>query len=237
MDRPFLKIGFIGVAVVVTSIVLMIVTPSKAPWMMDGFFTPIIAFEFIETPKEVLQLFGPMNSPEQQEMVRAMNLGNRLDFVYMLLYSTFLLAFSVKCARETGVKRYYVGTFTSIFVLASDFLENLQLLGITSKLQTGGFEQHLAYLRVFTWLKWGGIAVTFLLLLPYFVRGNLYSKIVGGFVTVPFILGLLAYFHRSVLNELFALSVAATFVLLIAYCFSHKIPANSPASPQMRRAW
>ena len=230
MDKPFLKIGFIGVAVIAMSIVLMIASPSKAPWMMDGFFTPIIAFEFVETPEEVYQLFGAMNSPEQQEMVKAMNLVNRLDFVYMLLYSTFLLAFSVKCAEETGSKTCYTGAFTSIVVLAADFLENLQLLGITSKLQTEGFEQHLAYLRVFTWLKWGGIAVTFLLLLPYLTKGNLYSKIVGVFGVIPFVLGLLAFFHRSVLNELFALSVAAMFVLLIAYCFLYKSSTKKGAT-------
>ena len=42
MNRPFMKIGFLGLLVLGMSIVLLMVFPSKAPWMMDGFFTPVM---------------------------------------------------------------------------------------------------------------------------------------------------------------------------------------------------
>ncbi len=221
MTRPFKRIAYIGFAVIVMSIVLLIAFPSEAPWLMDGFFTPIIAFEFIETPLEVQQMFGPMNSPERENMVRAMDLGNRLDFVYMIIYSLFLFTFSVKCAKERKNGLFYLGAFLAIVALTGDFLENLQLLGITSKLDSGDFGAELRYLKMFTWLKWGGISLVFLILTPYFIKGNLYSKIVGVLACLPFILGILAWLNRSVLNELFALSAALMFILLIVYCFTH----------------
>ncbi|MFC1850595.1 hypothetical protein ACFL27_10420 [candidate division CSSED10-310 bacterium] len=220
--RPFGRVGIIGITVVLVSLILVLVFPTKAPGIMDGFITPIIAFEFIETRQEVFQLFGPRNSPVQSEMVSRMNLGNYLDFVYMLLYSLFLAALSLKCARQAGNKIFYAGVPLSVFVLGGDFLENLQLLGITSKLQTGNFESELYYLHIFTWQKWGGIALIFVLLGPYFMSGNLYSKLIalGGFFT--FILACLAFLQRSVLNEIFGLAVVIMFLMLIIYCFTYK---------------
>jgi len=49
MNRPFLKVGYVGLLVIIMSVTLVIIFPSKASKMPDGFFTPIIAFEFIQT--------------------------------------------------------------------------------------------------------------------------------------------------------------------------------------------
>ncbi len=226
MTKPFKKIGFIGAAVLVMSIVLLFVFPSEAPWLMDGFFTPIIAFEFVETPGEVQQMFGPINSPERENMVGAMDSGNRLDYIYMVLYSLFLFTFSIQCARERKSGLFYIGAILAVVALAGDFLENRQLLGITSKLGSGDFGAELHYLNIFTWLKWGGLSMIFLILTAYFIKGNLYSKIVGLLGCLPFILAVLAWAHRSILNEIFALSLALMFVLSIVYCFTHTVRSD-----------
>lgn len=222
MERPFLKTGFIGIAVIVMSIVLMSVFPSHSPSMPKGFFTPIIAFEFIESPEEVYQLFGEKNSPEREDMVRAMDRGNRLDFIYMLLYSSFLFTFSIQCSRETGLKIFYLGAFLSLVVLAGDFLENLQLLSITSKLNGGTFEGELMALTIFTWQKWGGIAAIFLVLVPYFIRGTIFAKIIALWGLCVFFIGIIAYLNRSLINEIFSLSVAVMFLLMIVYSVINK---------------
>jgi hypothetical protein len=219
MERPFLITGFIGIAVVVMSIVLLSVFPSRSPSLPAGFFTPIIAFEFIESPEEVHQLFGEKTSAERRDMVRAMDRGNRLDFVYMLLYSSFLFAFSIQCSRERGQRIFYLGAVISIIVLAGDFMENLQLLEITSRLQGGSFDGELMALKIFTWQKWGGIATIFLILMPYFIRGNLFAKIIALWGLGVFFIGAMAYLERSVLNEIFSLSVAVMFLLMIIYSF------------------
>lgn len=219
MERPFLKTGFIGIAVIVMSILLMCVFPSRSPSLPAGFFTPIIAFEFIESTEEVYQLFGDMTSPTYQDMVRAMDRGNRLDFIYMLLYSAFLFFFSIQCSRETGQKLFYLGAVISVVVLTGDFMENLQLLGITSKLQAGTFEGELMALKIFTWQKWGGIATICLILIPYFIKGKLFGKIIALWGFGVFLTGVMACLERSVLNEIFSLSIAVMFLLMIAYSF------------------
>ncbi len=222
MNRPFLKSGIIGLLVICMSIVLLMVFPDKAPSMMVGFFTPIIAFEFVQTPQEALHLFGSSDSVARQEMIAAMDLGNRLDYIYMCLYSMFLLLFSLGVVKVTGKKGYFAGAVLAVMVLAGDALENVQLLGITSKIVTQDFGNELCWLHYFTWLKWGGIAVIFLALTPYFMRGRAYSKIIAIMGVVSFALAVLSFINRSVLNEIFALSVAIMFILMIIYCFTHK---------------
>jgi hypothetical protein len=222
MNRPFIKSGTIGLLVFVMSIILMTVFPHKAPSMMEGFVTPIIAFEFVQTPQEVNQLFGPEDSAVRQDMIAAMDLGNRLDYIYMCLYAAFLLLFSLGVVKVTGKKGYYLGAILALVVLAGDSLENVQLLRITSKLATQNFENELRWLHYFTWLKWGGIAVIFLVLLPYFIRGRAYSKVIALVGVVSFLLAILSFIHRSFLNEIFALSVAVMFILMIIYSFVYK---------------
>ena len=75
----------------------------------------------------------------------------------------------------------------------------------------------------FTWIKWGGITIVFLILAPYFLKGRTYSKLIAVTGISSFILSVLAYLHRSVLNELLGLSVALVFVMMIVYCFIYKI--------------
>jgi len=87
MNRPFKKIGFVGAAVITMSLILLAVFPSNGSKLPEGFFTPIIAFEFIQTKAEVFQLFVSTDGTIRREMVDAMNLGNQLDYIYMVLYS------------------------------------------------------------------------------------------------------------------------------------------------------
>lgn len=222
MHRPFLKAGYIGLAVIAMSLILLMIFPSRASKMPDGFITPVIAFEFIRTPAEVFQLFASTSGTVQRDMVAAMDLGNRLDFVYMVLYSAFLLVFSVRCAQLSSKKVYYLGAVIAVVVLAADVMENIQLLGITASLDTGDFEQYLIRLHLFTWIKWGGIAAIFLVLFFWFARGGMFSKIIGMGGLISAGTGVLAYFNRSVLNEIFSLSVAVMFILMIVYCFVWK---------------
>ncbi len=222
MNRPFIKTGCIGVLVILMSIVLMRVFPKKAPVMPEGFFTPIIAFEFIQSRAEVVRMFGGSDIETRLEMVKAMDLGNRLDYIYMCLYSMFLLMFSAGCAKASAKKYYYTGVLIAVMVLLADALENVQLLSITSKIANGDFDAELVRLHMFTWIKWGGIATVFLMLSPWFMKGKFFSKIIGATGLASFILGAVSYLHRSVVNEIFCLTVGVMFLLMIIYCFTYK---------------
>jgi len=221
-NKPFIKTGYLGLAVIMMSVLLLFVFPPKVPSLPEGFLTPIIAFEFIQTNTEVKELFGGENITLRNEMVRAMDLGNQLDYVYMCLYSAFLLMVSVTCARLSKNKYYYAGVVLALVVLAADALENVQLLGITANLSTGNFDSQLRLLYLFTWIKWGGIALIFLTLSPWFLKGGRFSKTIGIMGIISFILGVAAYMNRSLINEIFSLSVALMFIFMIIYCFTYK---------------
>lgn len=220
-----MKSGVVGLLVVAMSIGLLAVFPSTAPNMPEGFFTPIIAFEFIQTRAEVFGMFTQADGAESvnETMIAAFDLGNRLDYIYMGLYSVFLVLFSLTCARISGKKYFYAATALSLVVLAGDALENIQLLGITSYLKnglnSGELETHLGLLYRFTWMKWGGLAAIFLVLAPWFLRGGRFSKAIGLSAIACAGLGLAAFFHRSVITEIFGLSVGVMFLLMIIYCF------------------
>ena len=221
-----MKVGFLGLLVIGMSIVLIMVFPSRAPWMMDGFSTPIMAFEFVQSQSEVYRLFGLPDSPDQlsmtQSMIRAMDFGNKLDYIYMVLYASFLFFFSFVCAKNTVQKLYYAGSMMAFVILVSDIFENIQLLSITAKITSQDFAKELSLLHYFTWMKWGGITIVFLILAPYFFKGRIYSKVIGSIGISSFILSVLAYLNRSVLNELLGLSVSLMFLMMIVYCFIYK---------------
>ncbi len=228
MTKPFQKVGFLGITVIGMSILLVMVFPAQTPWMMDGFFTPVIAFEFVQSQNEVEQLFGEAGSQEQQSMIRDMDFGNRLDYIYMVLYSSFLFFFSLVCARITGKKLYYAASIISVFILLGDGFENIQLLSITSKINHLDFVKEIILLQRFTWLKWGGLAIFFLILAPYFFSGHIYSKFIAASGVLSFVISVSAYLNRSVLNELMGLSSALMFIMMIGYCFTYKIePAKN----------
>ena len=239
-SRPFMKTGVVGLLVVAMSIGLLAVFPSTAPNMPEGFFTPIIAFEFIETKAEVFGMFTQADGAESvnEAMIAAFDLGNRLDYIYMGLYSAFLMLFSLTCARLSGKQYLYATTALSLAVLAGDALENIQLLGITSYLKrglnSGELDAQLSLLYRFTWMKWGGLAAIFLVLAPWFLRGGRFSKTVGLSGIVCAGLGLAAFLHRSVITEIFSLSVGLMFLLMIIYCFRRNESAHY-FKPQMSR--
>jgi hypothetical protein len=227
MKRPFILSGIIGIMVIITSVILLAIFPGRGPKLPEGFFTPIIAFEFIQTPQEVMDLFGQAGSPEQQRLIKAMNLGNRIDFLYMVLYTAFLFVFCKRVAFIREKKVYYLGCLLTPVILAGDFLENLQLLGITSQLGSGGFEHQLVLLKVFTWQKWGGITLIFLVLVPYFLKGHTLSMVIAACSSVAACLYVAAFFYPGMANELFSLSVAVVFLLMISYSFLYQYPDRS----------
>ena len=222
MEKPFVKTGLLGLAVILVSVVLMFIFPGKSGRMPDGFTVPIIAFEFMQTRDEVESLFGAPGSGERKELAAAMDLGNYLDFGYMVLYSLFLLLFSLQAARESGARYLNAGAVIALAVLAGDVLENLQLLGITAGLGSGDYLNELLLLQKFTWLKWGGLALAFGLLSGFFFRKGIFGKVIGGIGLASLALGAAAFIQRSVVTTIFTSAVSLMFLLMIIFCFVYK---------------
>lgn len=230
MQRPFLKIGILGLIVIAWGGFLMLVFPSQVAEMPPGFSTPIIAFEFIKSAEEASNLFRSTASIDGSQIKQAMDLGNRLDYVYMFLYSAFLFFFAYTVSTTYNIPIYRLGMLLAAVALLGDAMENLQLLGITSGLPSGEIQAELDALQLWTWIKWGSLALYFLLFSTYFKTGGCYSKLIAILGIIPVVLGLAAFFHRSQLNELFAVSVMSMFLLIIIYCFVHKTPSTTEQS-------
>ncbi len=214
--------ALLGAFMFALTVAFFIAFPHKSDHLPQGFFTPIIAFEFIQTEQEVFTMFTSGTESIQQELVVAMDGINRFDFFYMTVYSMLLLSFTLSCAKISGKRYFYLGACLAVVILLTDFLENLQLLGITARLETGGFGPHLGRLQVFTWIKWASIATCFLLLSPWFLGGNIFSRFIAGLSMVTALLALASFIHRSILNELFAISVGLMFLCLTVYSFLYQ---------------
>ncbi|MBE2222072.1 MAG: hypothetical protein IAF02_11045 [Anaerolineae bacterium] len=220
--RPFLLSGLLGIAVILVSLLSLIVFPRTSPGQIEGIRSPIIAFEFAQTVEEINTLFGSAGSPERADMVRQMNQGNSLDYVYMLLYSGFLFSFSWTAAKQSGQKWLYLGTVLAVLALLGDALENVQLLTITANIHSGDFVEALKRLHWLTWLKWGSLAVYFLLMAGWFWGNGRYAKFIAITGILTFLLGLASFMQRGATTEPFTLAVALMFLLMIIFCFTTK---------------
>ncbi len=220
--RPFIMPGLIGIAVIVVSVISLFIFPQTSPGQIEGFRSPIIAFEFAQTVDEINILFGPNSSPEQADMVRKMDQGNTLDYLYMLLYSGFLFSFALVSVKQSGKKWLYLGAVLAVLALVGDAVENVQLLTITANLQSGDFLEALARLHWFTWLKWGSLALYFLVMSVWFWGNGRFGKLISVIGILAFLLGLISFIQRGPTTELFTLAVALMFLLMIIFCFITK---------------
>lgn len=218
-QRPYLLSGLIGLGVIALSLATLAVFPSSSPGQIAGIRSPIIAFEFAQTVEEVETLFGPADSPERAAMVAAMDRGNWLDFLYMLLYSAFLASFAIQAARQTGKRWLYGGAALALLALTGDILENIQLLAITAKLDSGAFTVELARLYWFTWLKWGSLALYFVWVGVGLWDNGRFPALITLTAALTLLLGLLSFIRRGPTTEPFTLGIVLLFLLLIGYSF------------------
>lgn len=221
---------FIGIALLACAVVLLVVNPQPENNLPAGFYTPIIAFEFIQTKQEILNFFKVQN-PDAYE--QKMLLGNYIDYLFMFLYSGLLFCIALGIKKITNAKTMYIAMFFCVLMLVCDALENYQIYQLVV-MRNINFDQinpitsfdlyeiHLTLLNFFTWLKWSSIASTFLLFSPFFFTGKTFHKIIGTFCVVCFGLCIAAFLQHGILNEIFSTSVVVVFLLLVIFVFTFK---------------
>ena len=209
-DRLFLLSGIFGIGALAMTLILSIISPRVVGSLPPGFITPVMAFEFAATEQEVWQIFQPPGS------AAAMDRVNHWDFLFMAFYCLMLGAFALAAARQSGQRALIIAAALAPVILFADAMENVQLLGLThgTTLDGGSLAPQLARLRVYTWLKWGGLAIYFLLLLPYFRwRGGRW-RLMQMLTVLPAVFALFALVARGLPNELMALFIGLMFVML-----------------------
>lgn len=85
--RFFNIASLISILLIILSVFLLIINPKKENNLTQGYNTPIIAFEFMDFPAAV-QFFFEVKNPTEYK--NSMLLGNKVDYLFMVIYSTFL---------------------------------------------------------------------------------------------------------------------------------------------------
>ncbi|MDX1415019.1 MAG: hypothetical protein R3293_12560 [Candidatus Promineifilaceae bacterium] len=222
MRRPFRTSALIGIGVILISLVLMVTGPQETGPLAEGFFTPVIAFEFAANIQDVNLIFRNESNQLIESAVSAMTFGVRLDFLFMLLYGAFLVTFAITCALLAGDRLFYAAALAAVLAPIFDLLENLQLLSIMQQLGNGIFLSQLRNLHLFTWLKWGALILVFLLLIPFFQKAGSLGRFLAMFAALPFVTGVLAYLSPGLPSEIFALAVSAMILLMILFSFLYR---------------
>jgi len=217
--HPFGKIGLLGIPLLIFMILMELFFPKTNP---DGYQSFIVAFEFAETPEQIHLLFNGFTA----ETFRNINIGNYIDFGFMVTYTLFLVLFFKNAAKTFDKKWLLTGIPLSVIVLFADVMENIYLLQITGmyspEVADAALIPVLNKLHIFTWIKWGGLAVIFALFSVKSMGRRILAHIEGIVFIIPFLFIFWALSNDPMGISRFTLSIALAFFLLLFYCFWHK---------------
>ncbi len=211
-----------GIPMLLVGIVLMVIGQKPVELangltnLHSGFFSPVMAFEFIRSPEEVTQFF---NVPSPNAYRLEFLWVNSIDYLFMFFYATFLGFTGLGIAKETKVQVLWISVILGILVFGADMLENIIMQSIVSahfegKALTGSYFGNLYF---FTWLKWGSLATIFLIFSGYFSSKKWFGKIISWIALFNFVIAIGAFFHRSLLNEIMGLTTMLTFVFIFIH--------------------
>jgi hypothetical protein len=146
-----------GGAVLLLSIVMLAIFPAApVERNVPGFVSPVVGFELASEPAHVFGILGQPDAPARAAAVRGMNLGNRIDFLFMVAYPALYVGI-VLLLRARG--RLTAGRARFVLVLPvvmwlGDLLENRELLALAELTDPAAMTSGLARLRPFTIMKW-----------------------------------------------------------------------------------
>jgi hypothetical protein len=164
--RAIRLVRLAGGAVLILGAVLFAVMPKTAVREnVGGLQGAVIGFELATTPAHVLGILGQPGDPARPDTVRAMDLANRIDFLFMIAYPALSLGIAFWLAAR-GIGPRSLPTIVGLLALAmwaGDLIENLQLLQLSQTTDPGAMAKPLAVLRVATWIKWKSLFITALL--------------------------------------------------------------------------
>jgi len=150
-----------AVLTMVLSIIMLFKYPAQAE-LSDGYKTPVIAFEFAQSPEDLQ--FMTSDSPAAVNNRIAMRLGQKYDTFFPFLYAGLITMCILSISSKINILAI-VGILFSIFIIPSDLYENSIMNSIIDSLESGqSITFLLSALHIATWLKWGNIALAMLIL-------------------------------------------------------------------------
>jgi hypothetical protein len=217
--HPFSKIGILVIPILLFNLLMGQCFPKAAPEKFSSF---IVAFEFARTPEDIHTLFGDLTV----KAIHKIDIGNYLDFGFMVTYTTLLILSFLKFSKELNKKWLKSGIVLAVIVFLGDFTENIFLLRLTDNFLTSSPENtiisNLAGLHVFTWIKWAGLSICFTLLYSLFYKNKWFAKVTGVIFLLP-LLFLFAMPDRSPQwLTIFTNLIFLCFTILIVYLFVYR---------------
>jgi hypothetical protein len=155
-----------GGAILLLTVVMLAVFPAApVERNVPGFVSPVVGFELASDPAHVLGILGRPDAPARAAAVRGMNLGNRIDFLFMVAYPALYVGI-VLLLRARGRLAGGLGRFVLLLPVVmwlGDLLENRELLALADLTDPAAMSGGLARLRPFTLMKWHALFGTSLL--------------------------------------------------------------------------
>ena len=142
-----------GLATLAVSQSFALVMPSALAHPIPGasIDNPVLAFEFARYPADLDAIFGGVGDPQRAIRIAGMNRGNVLDYLFMVVYGSFLFAFFAATALDTGDHRWSRIGWLGPGAALADAIENAMLLFIGTDLESHSPE--LWFLPFPVWTK------------------------------------------------------------------------------------
>lgn len=118
---------------------------------------PVLAFEFARTQAHLDAVFGLAGDPQRDARIAGMMRGNILDYLFMVVYGSFVLAFFGATATTLGRARWWYAGWLGPLAAAADAVENALLLSINADMTAS--EVELTWLPWPVWAKFCGLAL------------------------------------------------------------------------------
>jgi len=145
-----------GAAVALTVVMLRVFPVGPVERNVPGFTSPVIGFELASTPEHVFGILGQPGDPRRAEAVRRMNLGNGLDYLFMITYPSIYVGIALLLRGRGRVQGGFARLllFLPLVMWVGDALENRELFGLAGMVDPAAMSGGLVRLRIFTTMKW-----------------------------------------------------------------------------------
>jgi len=192
----------------------------------QGYSSVIIAFEFILSQSHLDMVLSPLSADQIDGLDRL----NYIDFAYMLFYSSLLAGFFFITKNMEGSRYLNLGMALAACALFSDLFENFQLLDLTKMYKsstTVGYDSVISNLFIFTWLKWGSLALAMALLVPTLIKRGVFSKVIAFVLSIPIVfLVAVAVLQSPSIMDKFSSTIVLGFLAIVVYIFAYRRPTQ-----------
>jgi len=175
--HPFFNVVLILTLFIILFFILM--RMYFPPGEFQGYSSFIVAFEFARCIQDVFNLLQTFSA----EDIGKIDIGNYLDFGFMISYSLLLGYLFVKSAKIFKKRWLIIGIPLAIIIFIGDLFENIILLRIThiyvANLDESEIVQLVDKLQIITWVKWGSLAFAFFIFYEVLRRLHWFFKISG----------------------------------------------------------